>query len=301
MLISIVIPTYNNVKTIEKTIISCIEQDFDDFEVLAINNNCDDGTDKILEKYKDKIRIYKNNETVSMYDNHNLGFKYAKGDYVIFCHADDLLFEYSLKVIANKLQKRNYPKKYILWGHSYHMDYYINLIKTPFKVNELICGEYNFLPFLYGGLTPSGTLYHRESMLEVGGFINTLKHRLQPSDWISMLYFALNDFKFEMIDEILFSKKFDSTYVDLDRKDVMNSIEEAGKALCNIINQEQVKNLFRGKNLLKQMPFDFYYALSYNKTFRNNILKGMVYFLLKNPLIIKDKYFYILLTRLINV
>ena len=48
--ISIGIPTYNQGRYIEETILSCINQTVKPYEIVVSNNHCTDETDKILEK-----------------------------------------------------------------------------------------------------------------------------------------------------------------------------------------------------------------------------------------------------------
>ena len=81
MIFTIAIPTYNNADTLETCIKSCLAQDFEkEYEVLVVDNNCTDNTSEILEKFKNKIQITRNKETVSMFDTTPL--QDAIGDYV---------------------------------------------------------------------------------------------------------------------------------------------------------------------------------------------------------------------------
>ena len=86
MLFSILIPTYNNEKTIAKTIESALHQDYNgDFEVVVVNNASTDSTLSIIQSYNDsRIKLFTNETTVHMYENHNICIRKAQGDYVIF-------------------------------------------------------------------------------------------------------------------------------------------------------------------------------------------------------------------------
>ena len=51
-LISIIIPIYNAENFLEKTITSCLEQDYPNLEILLINDGSTDGSKSICEKYQ---------------------------------------------------------------------------------------------------------------------------------------------------------------------------------------------------------------------------------------------------------
>ncbi|MBQ5563153.1 MAG: glycosyltransferase, partial [Clostridia bacterium] len=53
--ISLVTITYNSEKNIEETILSIIQQDYDDIEYIIIDGGSTDNTLNIIEKYKDHI------------------------------------------------------------------------------------------------------------------------------------------------------------------------------------------------------------------------------------------------------
>ena len=107
MLFSILIPTYNNEKTIAKTIESALNQDYKgDYEIVIVNNASTDATLSVIESYDDaKIKLITNPSTVHMYENHNICIENALGDYVVFCHSDDELMPEALKILAKKITK----------------------------------------------------------------------------------------------------------------------------------------------------------------------------------------------------
>ena len=62
--ISICIPALNMNKYIERTILSIINQSFQDFEIIIINDNSKDGTEKIIKKLQledNRIKLINHN------------------------------------------------------------------------------------------------------------------------------------------------------------------------------------------------------------------------------------------------
>lgn len=215
MLITIAIPTYNNEKTIGGAIQSALNQlTSDEYEVLIVNNASTDNTSKVIETFSDeKIRVVVNPQTVDMYANHNVCLREAKGDYILFCHADDELLPTALSILSDKIKERNYPPKYIVWGHSIYRDFYPRIEIAKQSVNVMFSGEFALKCFLSGGLTPSGTCYSRKPLIEMGGFPSS-NSKSPEMDWVILVLATYNFFEFEMMDRIIYKRVYATTALD---------------------------------------------------------------------------------------
>ena len=108
-MISVIVPVYNAEKYIRETIHSILNQDFADFEILLIN---DGSKDKSLEicnelalKYP-QIRVFdQKNSGVSA--ARNKGLLEARGEYIAFADADDLLEKDMLSTLYNCAKEYN--------------------------------------------------------------------------------------------------------------------------------------------------------------------------------------------------
>ena len=290
-LITIAVPVYNNEKTIKKTIDSCLNQDTNiNYEILIVDDASDDSIPKILASYDNpKIRIKTLTERVPLIANHNICLNNSFGDYVMFCHADDALEPNAIERISKQLEKRDYPKKYVMWGHSLFRDYYLQLTKAGFRTNEIIVGEYASLLPMHGGLTPSGTCYSRESFLEFGGFMN-VDIMLAPSDITTMLHLAINGFSFEMIDEMIFIRKGASTMTnDTQANTFLEAYDDAYFHFIKATEEEDIKNLISVSTNHKTKPFYFYYSLAQDNRFKSAIKKIIYREVLTHPWQIKRK------------
>jgi len=88
--ISVVIPTYNDSKTIERAIKSVLAQSFNDLEIIVIDDGSIDDTKNTLNSYIESKTIkylYQNNSGVSCARNN--GVNIASGDYIAFLDSDD--------------------------------------------------------------------------------------------------------------------------------------------------------------------------------------------------------------------
>lgn len=89
-LISVVIPTYNRELFLRQAVQSVLDQTFTDWELLVVDNESTDGTDKYLKTLKDsRIKVLKirNNGIISI--SKNLGSSQSNGKWIAFLDSDD--------------------------------------------------------------------------------------------------------------------------------------------------------------------------------------------------------------------
>ena len=137
-LVTIIIPVYNGVNTIEKCILSAVNQTYKNIEIIVVNDGSTDGTDKVLDKYvklDDRVMVY-NKTNGGQSSARNLGLQNARGEYVLFLDSDDYLEKNALEVTTKSLIHSN--ASFCLFGFNIYKqdkllrkpnpgdDYYIN-------------------------------------------------------------------------------------------------------------------------------------------------------------------------------
>ena len=88
-LITVVTVVYNDVKHIEDTILSVVNQTYPDIEYIIIDGGSTDGTVDIIRLYVDKIVNWISEPDQGVFDAMNKALKKATGDYIIFMNAGD--------------------------------------------------------------------------------------------------------------------------------------------------------------------------------------------------------------------
>ncbi len=89
MKFSIITVTYNSLATVEKTILSVINQTCHDYEYIVIDGGSIDGTKDVIEKYKSHITYWKSEPDNGIYDAMNKAVRHANGDWLYFINSDD--------------------------------------------------------------------------------------------------------------------------------------------------------------------------------------------------------------------
>lgn len=104
---SVVIPLYNKQNYIKETIKSVLNQTFQDFEIVIVNDGSKDDSVKVVESIQDdRIKlVHQENSGVSV--ARNMGIKEANAKYIAFLDADDLWLPEFLQTIYELIQ--NFP------------------------------------------------------------------------------------------------------------------------------------------------------------------------------------------------
>ena len=83
-LVSIVTVVYNGEQFLEETILSVINQTYENIEYIIIDGGSTDGTVDIIKKYEDRISYWVSEKDEGISDAFNKGVKVAKGEYINF-------------------------------------------------------------------------------------------------------------------------------------------------------------------------------------------------------------------------
>ena len=92
MKISIITIVYNNKAHIASCIESVLNQTYTDVEHLVIDGGSTDGTQAVVEPYKDRLGYYCSEKDTGLYNALNKGIRAATGDVIGILHSDDLYF-----------------------------------------------------------------------------------------------------------------------------------------------------------------------------------------------------------------
>ncbi|XGK32746.1 glycosyltransferase family 2 protein [Lactobacillus acidophilus] len=98
-LISVIIPVYNREDKIKRAILSVLQQDYKNLEILVIDDGSTDNTSSVVKSMKDPRIKYRYQENQGACAARNKGISLAKGDFIAFHDSDDIWH-------SNKLQRQ---------------------------------------------------------------------------------------------------------------------------------------------------------------------------------------------------
>jgi len=92
-ILSVITIVYNNVKDIERTILSVLNQSYPHIEYIIVDGLSSDGTFDIIKRYEKRTAKLISEKDEGIYDAMNKGLALATGDYVIFMNSGDEFYD----------------------------------------------------------------------------------------------------------------------------------------------------------------------------------------------------------------
>lgn len=117
-LVSIVIANYNYGRFLEEAIRSVLSQLCDDYELIIVDGGSTDNSVEVIKKYEDKIAWWVSEKDRGQSDAFNKGFAHAKGRFLTWLNADDVMLPgviEKLKCAAKKHPKCEWFVGGVLW------------------------------------------------------------------------------------------------------------------------------------------------------------------------------------------
>jgi glycosyltransferase involved in cell wall biosynthesis len=307
-LVSIIMPTFNREKLLPRAINSVIDQTYNNWELIVIDDRSTDNTKELIQEHSEKdkrIRYIKNTHKKGPGGARNTGIEAAKGKYLAFLDSDDEWFKYhlknSVKVLQNEQVKicvsnwyRRINKKLVeakLLGFKES----INDLKPKVKKNLIFFDE-RF--YEYSILNDPVWFYHlngavfEKSILKNVRLMNEKLITSEDVEFLTRIFFNFN-FCFINNSHFIWNEGRDNLYFFRGKENKRDS--ELIDKLCFIykneikqrkIRKKFIKNNRRIKNpnlcilALNKKIEEFYHGIAYNYK-KHNKIKSIYYYLLK--------------------
>ncbi|MDB4291346.1 glycosyltransferase [Cyclobacteriaceae bacterium] len=270
-LISIIIPTYNHGQYIGRALNSVLEQTYQNFEIIVIDNNSIDNTGSILSKYESeqRVRIFKISNHGVIAKSRNKGIEYANGEWIAFLDSDD-------------------------WWENKKLEYCVNNVNDYIDViyhDLIIVGDENSKRLknrtrqvkkdvfrdliLSGNIISNSSVFVRYDLIKsVGGF-NETHQIIGAEDWNLLLKISRRTNNF------LYLRKFLGFYQihenGISKKDMSECHEHAMREFWDELNSREKGKVLgnisymQGRYALKSRDYKlsrhkFYYSLLHGKS-----------------------------------
>ena len=182
--ISIVIPTYNQVEFIERSILSILNQGHQNLELIIIDGDSNDGTVEIIKKYQDHITFWVSERDQGQSDALNKGFKLCTGEIYGWLNSDDVYLPDAFKLVM-KAAKKN-PNKKIIFGD------FLSIDRNDDVIDYNHAFDFNLNQFKYEGfhLNAQSMFWRASVHKSFSGFDINLYNTM---DYQMILEFGINE------------------------------------------------------------------------------------------------------------
>lgn len=176
--ISIVTPSYNQAKYLEKTILSVLGQEYPELEYFLMDGGSTDGSVEIIRKYADRVSHWQSGKDGGQAAAIFEGFERSTGDILGWLNSDDLLLPGALATVAEYFA--SHPAVEYAAGGCVQIDQDGEIMRdraTGMPIFNMGT-EITFRQLLYYGcaFNQPASFWRREAFFAVGGFDRGLRH-----------------------------------------------------------------------------------------------------------------------------
>ncbi len=247
--ISVIIPVYNVEKYLEKCLDSVLQQDYEDYEIVVVNDGSTDSCGQILEEYAkkySKIHLV-TQENKGLGGARNTGIDNSKGKYLLFLDSDDSIKPGTLATLYKEASEN--PVDIVWFGMDY-INEDMTVISTR-KANEDGCRivTQDECPLLYANDSYAwNKLYKRELFTE-----NNIRfpERAWYEDLKTLPKLVLHADKILLSDKVLFNY--------LQRADSIMHVPNADRNIEMIDTVQDVLDYYKEQNAFEK----YYESLEY--------------------------------------
>ncbi|MBO9585704.1 MAG: glycosyltransferase family 2 protein [Flavobacterium sp.] len=182
---SIIIPLYNKESFIKNTIQSVLDQTFQDFEIIVVNDGSTDKSEEKLLQFKDSRIYYFSKENEGASTARNYGIEKASADFITFLDADDYWYPTFLETMFTNISKLPNQK---VFSAAIEFDTSKKVISAQYsisKTNE----EFEIVNYFKASLKEtvlctSCAVFHQSVFAEIGNFDTKIKSGQDTDLWI---------------------------------------------------------------------------------------------------------------------
>ncbi|WP_298352430.1 glycosyltransferase family A protein [uncultured Dokdonia sp.] len=195
--VSIIVPCYNQAHFLNDSLQSVLNQIFDAWECIIVNDGSPDNTEEVAQKWcaKDARFKYIKKTNGGLSSARNAGIAISRGDFILPLDADDLIHSDYLQKLLPVIEN-NDAVEVVSCYSIFFRNTIDNVVNTRKPTGTTIDA------LLYENMIMATSLYRKESWNRVGGYDESMKDGFEDWDfWISILK---DGAEFKIVPEFLF-------------------------------------------------------------------------------------------------
>lgn len=186
--VSVVITAYNAECWIAETLNSVLNQTYNDYEVIVVDDGSTDHTANVIQQFGEKVH-YIYTENVGQPAARNIGIRAARGEWIAFNDADDLWKREKLSKQMEQLLKN---KQNLLWAYADVCYFKSNTYQTQGRVSQtqlLHSGNISRYLILKNFIVSISVIVHK-SIFDTVGYFDERRELRMGEDWNMWLRIA---------------------------------------------------------------------------------------------------------------
>lgn len=250
--ISVLLPVHNCEKYIEESILSVLNNTYNNFEIIVVNDGSNDSTGDVIKKIKDDRILVFNKQNSGLIDTLNYGLKKCRYPIVMRMDGDDVIAE---NKIQNQLDYFIKSRSILTGTNGYLIDSEGNnrgFINLPTEHNQIIKSMINMSPSF---IHPS-VMYYKDAVQKAGGYDSKFKH---AEDFDLFLKLSLYGKLSNLDERLIYLRKHDEN-------------------ISHLNAQEQIKNTIISREIFRLNSTHTVKQINYescNLKVENNFLKRL--------------------------
>ena len=198
--LSIIIPCYNSASTLESTLESVNDQDFQDWEAIIVNDGSTDATEEMALKWVNRDNRFKyfSKQNEGLGKTRNFGILKAKGKYVLPLDSDNLVANDFAKEAIAILENNN--EIGVVHGDAEYFGEKSGLWKVD---------EFDLTRILIGNYIDACAIYRKVLWEKVGGYAENMPFQ-GHEDWELWIAFGSVGVQFKYLNKITFKYRVTS-------------------------------------------------------------------------------------------
>lgn len=178
-LVSIIVPCYNQVQYLEECLQSVLDQTYQDWECIIVNDGSPDNTDEVAKKWTEKDTRFKylRKENGGLSSARNAGIEVAKGNYILPLDADDSVSKDYVSFALEILKKEDETKVVYCLAEKFGTE------SSIWKLSD-----FSLMDLSRNNMIFCSAIYRKEDWIKAGGYDTNMNKGLEDWEfWIAIL------------------------------------------------------------------------------------------------------------------
>ena len=206
--VSVIIPTYNRAHILGRAIQSVLDQTYQDFEIIVVDDGSTDNTDEVINNFNDKRIIYhlcgKNRGVAAA---RNIGIKLSRAEYIAFQDSDDVWHLDKLEKTMKIIKKIENIDFIFSCGRIIKDGEIIGYTGNNSWINESPKKELLSKLFMSNFIPTQGAVVKKDKITQVGGFDESFPSASDHELWLRLISICNFHFIGEPLYDIHFSEE----------------------------------------------------------------------------------------------